>query len=84
MPIERSKRSGMADRLAAFGAVIKDTVDKDPDNLYAIQELAVECQGDKKTRPHSHLIAVAACILWLSDEVSMEYRGGKLLVGAKI
>ena len=84
MPIVRTQRTGLADKLATFGAVVKATVEADPANLYAIQELAVACQGDKKTRPHSHLIAVAACILWLQDDVTMEYRGGKLLVGAKV
>lgn len=84
MPIERPQRTGLTDKLTVYGAAIKETVEKDPGNLYAIQELAELCKGDKKTRPHSHLVALAAGILWLSDEVTIDYRAGKLLVGAKV
>lgn len=82
MPIEKAGRTGFTDRLASLGELVVATVGKDTSLLYSIRDLAEAAKGDKKLAPHSHLIAYVVGLLSASQEIAVEWRQGKLYVGA--
>lgn len=83
MPIERAAKSSFAAKLAAIGLSVKGVVEADPDNLYGVRELCKLAAPEGKKPLDGYQVALAIGILWVAEEVDMEYRAGKLLVGAK-
>lgn len=82
MPIDKATRGGLTDKLAAIGELVIAHVNADKSLLYSIRDLAEAAKGDKKLAIHSHLVAYVVGLLSGQGEVAVEWRAGKLYVGA--